>query len=238
MKASEGYVQAQGMKIVNGAGKPFLLRGVGLGSWLLPEGYMWKMPPGIDRPRRIEGLIQNLLGEEESRRFWNRYRARYISREDILQIAQEGFNSVRVPINSRTLLEGESGYSWNREILSLLDRMIGWCREAGLYVILDLHGAPGGQTGTNIDDSENDAPELFTREENQRQTVEIWRMLASRYRDEKIIAGYDLLNEPLPDSFARYNSLVMPLYRRIIAAIREVDPHHMIILEGVHWATD
>lgn len=63
-------------------------------------------------------------------------------------------------------------------------------------------------------------------------------MLAERYKDEWIVAGYDLLNEPLPEWFAEYNDQVMPLYREIIAAIREVDARHMIILEGVHWATD
>lgn len=63
-------------------------------------------------------------------------------------------------------------------------------------------------------------------------------MLAERYKDEWIVAGYDLLNEPLPEWFAEHNDQVMPLYREIIAAIREVDARHMIILEGVHWATD
>ena len=116
--------------------------------------------------------------------------------------------------------------------------MIRWCRESGLYVILDLHGAPGGQTGANIDDSLNDLPELFTNEENRQRTLEVWRVLAERYRDEPCIAGYDLLNEPLPDHFSQYNHLVMPLYRDIIEVIRDVDPHHMIILEGLHWATD
>lgn len=96
----------------------------------------------------------------------------------------------------------------------------------------------GGQTGQNIDDSEADIPELFTDERNQDILVKMWRLLAVRYTNEPAIGGYDLLNEPIPNWNCQYNSQLLPLYRRLIRAIREVDPNHVILLEGVHWATD
>ncbi|MFF2885456.1 glycoside hydrolase family 5 protein [Paenibacillus sp. NPDC057967] len=239
-----GFVRADGQVLRNGDGEEFIFRGVGFGSWLLPEGYMWKFPKEGDRPRRIEGMIERLVGKEKAEQFWSSYYYRYITEEDIARIAEEGFNSVRLPINSRFLLGDDSVVTpdgltaYREDRLVLLDRMIDWCRMYGLYVILDLHGAPGGQTGANIDDSEFDRPDLFTDERHWRQTVDMWRMLASRYRDDWIIAGYDLLNEPLPEWFSTYNDKVMPLYREIVQAIREVDQRHMIILEGVHWSTD
>ncbi|RJE88790.1 glycoside hydrolase family 5 protein [Paenibacillus sp. 1011MAR3C5] len=239
-----GFVRADGQVLRNGAGKEIVLRGVGFGSWLLPEGYMWKFPKEGDRPRRIEGMIEGLVGKEKAEQFWSSYYYQYIAEEDIARIADEGFNSVRLPVNSRFLLADASAEttnglaSYREDRLVLLDRMIDWCRMYGLYVILDLHGAPGGQTGANIDDSEFDRPDLFIEERHWRQTVDMWRMLASRYRDDWIIAGYDLLNEPLPEWFSSYNDKVMPLYRDIVQAIREVDQRHMIILEGVHWSTD
>jgi hypothetical protein len=240
MSTSEvtGFVKAEGKKLVNGDGREFLLRGVGLGSWLLPEGYMWRFPKEGDRPRRIERLVETLVGREKAERFWEAYYDRYVAEADIRQIAAEGFNSVRVPINARALLEDGEPERLRADRIALLDRLVGWCRTYRVYVILDLHGAPGGQTGSNIDDSERDLPELFTDERNRRLTVELWRLLAGRYKDEWIVAGYDLLNEPLPEWFAEYNRLVMPLYRDIVKAIREVDARHMIILEGVHWSTD
>lgn len=238
MNDVNGFLKAEGQKLINGVGCEILLRGVGFGSWLLPEGYMWRFPEQGDRPRRIERMIEELIGGEKSKRFWEIYYDRYISEADIRQIAAEGFNSVRVPINVRFLLEESGLVRYNKHHLQLIDRMIGWCRTYRLYVILDLHGAPGGQTGTNIDDSEYDRPDLFTIERNKRLTVALWRMLAERYKDEWIVAGYDLLNEPLPEWFSAYNDEVMPLYREIVKAIREVDDRHMIILEGVHWATD
>src|SRR6185369_16733231 len=111
----------------------------------------------------------------------------------------------------------------------------------GIYVILDMHGAPGGQTGQNIDDSANDQPELFQQQKYQDRLVDLWVSLAKRYKDEPTVAGYDLLNEPLPErtgAAAKYKHLVEPLYQRITKAIRAVDAKHMIILEGVDWAND
>lgn len=234
-----GFLYADGKKLRNGLGEEVLLRGVGLGSWLLPEGYMWRFPEKGDRPRRIEQMVARLIGDEEAARFWQTYYENYVSEADIRRMAEEGFNSLRIPINARFLMrEGEPGQAWHEEHLLMLDLVIDWCRTYRIYAILDLHGAPGGQTGTNIDDSEHDLPELFTDERNKQQTIALWRMLAERYKDEWIVAGYDLLNEPLPNWFAQYNDQVMPLYRDIIHAIREVDNKHLIILEGVHWATD
>lgn len=234
-----GFLRAQGTKLVNEAGEEVLLRGVGFGSWMLPEGYMWRFPAAGDRPRRIERMIKELIGEEKARQFWKIYYERYITEADIRQIAAEGFNSVRLPLHWRVLMEEEHEQPvFKQSGLHMLDQVIEWCKHYKLYVVLDLHGAPGGQTGANIDDSGQDLPELFTNEQNRVKTVALWRMLAARYKDEPIVAGYDLLNEPLPNWFAQYNALVMPLYVEIIEAIREVDQRHMIILEGVHWATD
>jgi len=235
-----GFLKAENQKLINGEGREILLRGVGFGSWLLPEGYMWLLPTGGDRPRRIERMVVDLVGEEKADEFWHIFYDRYISEADIRQIAADGFNSIRVPINARFILDESEGdtVQYNHNHLRVIDRVIDWCRDHQLYVILDLHGAPGGQTGTNIDDSENDLPELFTNEQNKTVTIALWRMLAERYKIEWIVAGYDLLNEPLPNWFSTYNDQVMPLYKDIIKAIREVDDRHMIILEGVHWATD
>jgi len=231
-----------GTEVVRGTEvvKPILLRGFGLGGWLLPEGYMWKFFEACDRPRRMEKLILDLCGKEYSSSFWKQYFDTYITEKDIELIAGEGFNSIRLPFNSRTLISvgSDGSVEFVPEMIGLIDRCIAWCRKHGLYVILDMHGAPGGQTGTNIDDCENDLPELFTNPVYQDQCVSLWRMLAERYAEESTIAGYDLMNEPLPDWFSKYNDRIMSLYRRIRDAIREVDSRHMIILEGAHWATD
>jgi endoglucanase len=234
----EGFVRVDNGRLVDARNEPLLLRGVGLGNWLLAEGYMWKFePPGPQSPREIEALFADLVGEERAAQFWSEFRDRFITEADIERIAAEGMNHVRLPINSRVVMDANGALISSG--LELIDRLIDWCRAHGLWVILDLHGAPGGQTGTNIDDSPNGEPELFIERRYQDQTVALWVALARRYRDEPVVAAYDLLNEPLPnDHGERYANELVALYRRLTAAIREVDPNHLIMYEGTHWATD
>lgn len=234
----QGFLYCRDKRMVLGE-TPILLRGFGLGGWLLPEGYMWQMEGEYDRPRRIERLIESLCGTDYVASFWERYEETYITRADIEWIALLGFNSVRLPINVRRLFHfnGQSA-AFVEKTLKHIEDLIDWCRASEIYVILDLHAAPGGQTGQNIDDCENDQPELFIDPLYQDQLCAAWEQLARRYAKEPVVAAYDLLNEPLPDFFSRYNDQVLPLYRRLIARIRAVDPDHMIMLEGAHWATD
>ena len=175
-----GYIKANGTRLERD-GEPLLLRGFGLGGWLLPEGYMWGLYQACDRPRRMEALIERLCGSEYAAGFWKRYLDTYITEADIEWIAGEGFNCVRLPINARHL---DDGLAW-----PYIDACVAWAKRHGVYVILDMHGAPGGQTGQNIDDCEHDQPELFQNPACQEALVEHWRRLATRYRDEEIIAG-------------------------------------------------
>lgn len=234
------WIRRDKTRLMTSDGEEILLKGVGLGGWLLPEGYMWGLDKPYDRPRRIEALIEESCGREYASCFWQQYRQRFITREDISYIASLGYNSVRLPINSRTLCTFDSDNQplFIKEVIDTIDQLLSCCEEERIYCILDLHGAPGGQTGENIDDSEHDRPELFIDEFQQTRCVNLWRALARRYHDRSVIAGYDLLNEPLPQWHGQYNHLLLPLYRRITEAIREVDQNHMIILEGLHWATD
>lgn len=232
-----GFLKAKGKKIVNGEGKEIFLRGMGLGNWLLPEGYMWRFVNGIDRPRTIEAFVEDLIGVDEGKNFWKTFHERYITESDIIKMAEEGYNSIRLPINARVIMNEEDG-SYIQENFLIIDRLISWCKKHKLYVFLDLHGAPGGQTGANIDDSAADHPDLFTERLYQERTIDLWVTLAERYKDEWIVAGYDLLNEPIPDYFNKYNDRLEPLYKEITEAIRKVDKVHMISVEGAHWATD
>jgi len=226
-------------ELKNGSGA-VLLRGVGLGGWLLPEGYMWKLYTKCDRPRRIEALVEKLCGPEYAEGFWQRYYASYYTEKDIEWLAAQGMNSIRLPLNSRHLFTlSECGeLRFNERVLRHVDNCLSWCEKRGMYLFLDMHAAPGGQTGQNIDDSAADLPELFMEEKNRQQLVEMWQMLARRYKDNAAIGGYDLLNEPLPEWNRQYNHMLLPLYRSIIEAIRRIDTKHVISLEGAHWATD
>lgn len=232
-----GFVRAGDGVLLDGDGREVLLRGVGLGNWLLPEGYMWRLPEDIDSPRRIEALIEERVGPERAKWFWHRFHDAFIGEADIRRIADEGMNHVRLPINARLIMDGSGDL--REDGMVYVDRCIDWCRDHRLWVVLDLHGAPGGQTGTNIDDSPNRRPELFEQPRYRELTVRLWTLLATRYRDEPVVAGYDLLNEPLPEEYQyRYADDLASLYQELTEAIRTVDPEHLLIYEGMHWATN
>lgn len=234
--APAAFVRAEGGRLVGPDGEPLLLRGVGLGNWLLPEGYMWGFRGRPASPRQIEAFVRELVGEELADAFWRDFRDVFITEADVAEIARAGFDHVRLPLNWRVLMTAEG--TWREDGFALVDRLVAWCRKAGLRVLLDLHGAPGGQTGTNIDDSDG-RPELFMDGRNADLTVALWAEIARRYATETAVLGYDLLNEPLPNEWQHtYRDALVALYRRITAAIRDVDPDHLLMYEGTHWATN
>ena len=237
-KGQSKFVTTRGKEFFSPEGKPLLLKGINLGNWLLPEGYMFKFKTASS-PRLIQTLVNELIGEDDARRFWKTYRENYITREDIRFIKQSGLNSVRVPFNYRLLVTEDEPRKLDGAGYELLDHVVDWCRNEGLYIILDMHAAPGGQTGDNIDDSWG-YPFLFESAESQELTVNIWRKIAARYRDEPTVVGYDLLNEPISNSFdtAYLNPKLEPLYRKIVTGIREVDKNHIIFLGGAQWDTN
>ena len=98
----QGFVHVEDGQIVDGNGDPLLLRGFGLGGWLVPEGYMlhnlgWI--EGFESPTQIEDHIEALIGQELAEQFWIDYRNSYVSQADIDQIAEWGFNHVRIPFH-------------------------------------------------------------------------------------------------------------------------------------------
>ena len=236
-----GFLHTSAQNIVDEKGNKVLLRGVGLGNWMLPEGYMWKFGGQGDRPRKIEKIVADLAGPEYAKHFWTEYRNNYITEADIKRIAELGYNSVRPALDARMFLTEGDHPVYLDEGFKVLDNLVKWSKKYGVYVIIDMHAAPGGQTGQNIDDSVNDQPELFMDKKYQDRLSDLWVKIARRYKNEPTVAGYDLLNEPLPErtgAAAKYKSQLEPIYKQLTAAIRKVDKKHMIIVEGANWAND
>jgi endoglucanase len=227
---SAQFAHTDHKQIVDAAGKPLLVRATNLGNWLVPEGYMWLFESGPQSPSEIRALVLELLGPEGATAFWQKYRENYVTREDIALLHRAGFNAVRVPLHY-SLFESDDA-----EGFKLLDQLIVWSRGEGLYVILDLHAAPGGQTGANIDDSAG-YPWLYQSPQEQAHLITIWRRLATHYRDQPTVLGYDLLNEPIPHfpKLAPLNPLLEPLYKKLSGEIRKVDTHHILFLGGAQW---
>jgi len=233
---SQGFLHTEGKEIVEGNGEPILLRGFGLGGWLVPEGYMlinraWI--EGFESPTQIENHILDLIGEEKSKEFWEDYRKNFVSRADIDQIAEWGFNHIRLPFHYKQFHTEDGSTPIGYEIV---DTLLSWCEPYNMYVILDMHCAPGAQNGGPISDSDGIA-RLWLEEDKKELTVEIWREIAEYYSDNTLIGGYDLINEPvLPQGVTL--SEFKQLYIDITQAIREVDQNHIVFIEGNWYGTD
>lgn len=237
MQAQTGkFISVRGKDIIGPDNKPFLMKGTNLGNWLVPEGYMFKFT-NINSPRLINEALLELLGPEEASAFWKKYQDTYITEPDIHYLKSTGMNSIRIPFNYR-LFNNEKYLEQNdpNRGFELLDRVISWCKKDSLYVILDMHCAPGGQTGDNIDDGYG-YPFLFKSAEMKALTASIWYRIADHYKNETAILGYDLLNEPIATYFDKneFNPYLEPIYKQITKAIRSVDKNHILILGGAQW---
>ncbi|THU36891.1 carbohydrate-binding protein [Niastella caeni] len=251
---AQGFLKVSGQQIVNDQGQNVLLRGVGLGGWMLQEGYMLQLH-GEGMQHKIREKIADLIGEEKTNEFYNAWLSNHTRKIDIDSLKAWGFNSVRLPMhyNLYTLpvdKEREAGkQTWLEKGFRLTDSLLAWCKANNLYLILDLHAAPGGQgNDLNISDRDPSKPSLWESEANRQKTIALWKKLAERYANEPFIGGYDILNEPnwgFEDPVNDKNGLketgnqpLKQLMMDITKAIREVDNKHMIIIEGNGWGNN
>ena len=243
----QGFLKAKDTLIVNEKGEKVILRGMGLGGWMLQEGYMLKLGK-LGPQHRIREKIEDLVGPEKTAAFYDGWLAGDIRKIDIDSMAAWGFNSVRLPMHYHlyTLAVDEEPVAgkntWLEKGFALTDSLLSWCKADHLYLILDMHATPGGQ-GNDLPISDRDPakPSLWESAANREKMIALWRRLAERYKNEPWIGGYDIINEPnwgFEDSADRRgtketkNAPLRQLMMDVTAAIRSVDRHHIIIIEG------
>lgn len=246
-------LKTEGKKIVNEKGENIQLRGMGLGGWMLQEGYMLKTADFAGPQYKIKEKIAELIGVDGMNQFYKAYLKNGITKQDIDFLARSGFNSVRLPMhyNLYTLpieKEPKKGQNtWLEEGFKMTDELLKWCTDNKIYLILDLHAAPGGQgNDINISDNDKSKPSLWVSEENQKKTIALWKKLAERYKDSPWIGGYDLINEPNINFTGKNpngtdeasNAPLWKLQKEITEAIRTVDKKHIIFIEGNAWGNN
>ena len=223
---SSQFLSTSGMDVVDPDGNTFILKGMGLGGWLVPEGYML-LTGGS--PTDIRNKFIDLVGEDSTNAIMKRYEENYVGEKDIEQLAKWGFNSVRVPFHYRSLSPSFGQY--DQKGFAMLDSVIKWCSQHEIYAILDMHVAPGSQSGDANADSDGEA-RLWSSILNQDWSVEIWGEIARRYNSDIWVGGYDLLNEPV-----HYNGRqVRELQKRMSERIREFDKNHILFVNGNYWS--
>lgn len=250
---AQGFVHRDGQNILDANGKNLVFRGLGLGGWMVQEGYMIKTGEFAGPQFKIREKIVDVIGEQNTVEFYKNYKNNGISKADIDSLAAWGFNSVRLPMhyNLYTLpiekepVKGKN--TWLEEGFKMTDELLEWCTENKIYLILDLHAAPGGQgKDANISDYDETKPSLWESEENQEKMIAFWKKIAERYKDNPWIGAYDIINEPNWNFSAtnkngcdeKLNAPLRELQVKVTQAIREVDKNHLIFIEGNCWGNN
>lgn len=237
INSNPDFITIDGPNLIAPDGSKFFIRGTNLGNWLNPEGYMF----GFQRTNSagaIDLMFRQLVGPDFTDEFWRAFKDNYVTEADIDFIASTGANTIRVPFHYKLFTDEDyMGLTADQDGFERIDRLVEWCRGKGLYLILDMHDAPAGQTGDNIDDSYG-YPWLLESPRAQQLYADIWQRIADHYKDEPIILGYDLLNEPIApyfDNMEELNAGLANLYCIGVEAIRKVDRNHIILLGGAQW---
>ena len=219
-----------------------ILRAAGLGGWMLQEPYMFNYSSGANTQHEFKEKLTDLVGSDNTELFFESWLDNFVTEQDVDSIASWGFNSIRLPMHYELFtlsiqeepVAGEN--TWLTKGFEMIDELLSWCEANQLYLILDLHAAPGGQGyDAAISDYNSAFPSLWESVENKNKTIALWEQLAIRYSDEPWIGGYDLLNET---NWELGNNELRNFYIQVTDAIREYDDEHIIFIEGNWFAND
>ncbi|UCC95724.1 MAG: cellulase family glycosylhydrolase [Candidatus Omnitrophota bacterium] len=205
------------------------LKGLNIGGWLLMEGYILG---GRNLAESVfKEKFQKKYGKKALGNFVSLFRDNFIDEEDFKNISSMGAQCIRLPFNY-SLLE-KKPFSYSEQGFSYLKKVFGWARAYNIGVILDLHAAPGSQNCDWHSDSRGRA--LFWEKQRYRQrAILLWEAIASRFKTETALIGYDILNEPVLGR--RSTDILKRFYRDVIRQIRSIDKKRLIFLEGDMWA--
>ena len=226
-----------GKIIVDENGNEVLLRGYTPGGWLVMEGYMMQAEGTAGAQHEFVERFTDLVGEDKTNQFFAKWRENHFMQEDVDSLAAWGFNSIRIPLHYNLFtppIQQEPNAdqnTWLETGFEIIDNVLAWAEPHEMYVILDMHAAPGGQgRNSEISDYNPAYPSLWESERNKTKLVELWKKIAERYKDNKWIGGYDLINETnwdLPGGVE-----LRQLYERITNEIRAVGDNHILYIEG------
>jgi aryl-phospho-beta-D-glucosidase BglC (GH1 family) len=250
---AQNYLSANGKYITDHKGQPIILKGMGLGGYMLKEGYMMKVP-FAGQQYVFEENVEALIGKDKAQEFYNSWLKNHLTKTDIDSLKSWGFNSIRLPIHYKLFTlpvekEPKPGIdTWINTGFELTDSLLKWCEVNHMYLILDMHSTPGGQGhDLPISDRNLKYASLWESQENQQKLINLWKKLAERYKNETYIGGYDLINEPnwgfqdTTEKTGMKETLNKPLRKLLIditQAIRSVDKNHLIIVEGNGWGNN
>jgi glucan 1,3-beta-glucosidase len=235
--ASLPVIAASGSRLVDPNGSTIILKGCNLGNYLMLESWMFGGTLGVEPHHSfpdgafVYQTLRERFGEDKCDHLITLFRDGWITPRDMELIKSFGFNVVRLPFDYRLVQEDRAPFAVKADAFYWLDHAVDMAEDAGVYVILDLHGTPGGQsleghTGQAGQDK------LWNSEEDQRRTVEVWRAVADHFKNRSAVAAYDLINEPYGNHKEDCRPVLARLMPSIYQAIRSTGDRHVVFFSG------
>ena len=257
-----GLVQARGRALYDPAGQKLQLKGINAGQILLQEGWMspFALEPlkhedgsyitdadgNLQYPEFSEeqfraGLKANPnLAEYDPEALMQHYYSCFFTEEDFRIIKEElQLNTIRLPFYYLNILSEDLSLKEETEAFAYLDWFLEQAAQQELYVILDLHGAPGSQNGYEHSGAAERRADLWTSQANMDATVELWKAVSRHYTEVRPdlgvwIAAYDLLNEPTYGYKSVTTRQCWDFFDILYEAIRSQGDQHVITM-GSCW---
>lgn len=230
-------LHVEGNKIVDSNGKVVSLKGTCIGGWMNMENFI-NGYPGSENG--IRSAVANVLGPVKGQHFFDRMLDYFFNEDDIAFLKECGCTVVRLPLNYRHFEDDEKPFEYKESGFKRLDKVLGWCEKYGIYAILDLHSVQGWQNNDWHCDNDSYHTLFWNHPHFQHRFIALWEEFARRYKNNATVAGYDVMNEPICNApLGRYSDKYIPnwelinkIYRQVVKAIRDIDPDHIIFLEG------
>ncbi|KAL9617479.1 MAG: hypothetical protein Q9160_007742 [Pyrenula sp. 1 TL-2023] len=228
---ASGILKVQGDQVVNSNGESVTLRGAALGGWMNMENFITGYP-GHESQHRAAML--KVLGKENYEFFFDKFLEYFFTEGDAKYFASLGLNCLRLPFNYHHFEDDMNPRVLKESGFKHLDRVVDLCAQNGIYTILDLHTAPGGQNGDWHSDNPTPHPAFWDHKDHQDRTIWLWEQLAAHYKGNAWVAGYNPINEPCDPQHVRLPAF----YNRLEPAIRKIDPDHILWLDGNTFAME
>ncbi|MGA2143323.1 MAG: glycoside hydrolase family 5 protein [Brevinematales bacterium] len=226
-----GFIQVKsGEFIIDN--KPIILRGFVLGSWMNMEAFMMGI---IVTDKRIRQTFTDVYGSENAAQFFDDYLRFYISEEDFILLKSLGINVLRLALDYRHFEDDQTPGKYTPDCFKHIDRVIELCRKYNIFAILDMHSSPGGQNPDSHGGGETGVSSFWKDALSRERIIKLWGYIAEKYKNEPVIAGFDILNEP---AFVSDIDAFNDFFEGVIRKIREIDNNHIIFLEGDDWAKE
>lgn len=229
--AALSMLHTSGTSIVNASGATVQLKGLNLGGWLVMEPWMCPADSGgLPDTYSIITELDSRFGVATEQSLIRTYQTNWITTADLNNITNGGFNCVRVPVwwGNFYSITNTTSTGWRSDAFAVLDWLVTNCASRGIYVVIDMHGVVGGQS-TSDDTGQQNRNQYWTNSIDQSETAYMWTQIATHYKGNSTVAGYDLINEP---DNAPSTTTVWAAYTNLYTTVRAVDTSHMIILEG------